>query len=84
MMKPIKEKTMSDYIMKVTWEQVDHIMVSELRKTMECMNNYLNNYDSSNVLRHIFSHNDEEDKALIKAHRDAAEILLTYYGNSNE
>jgi hypothetical protein len=82
-MKLIKDELMtdtSDYTMRVTWEQVDHIVRTELNNIAEM---FMRDIQLEKHMG-VFSSDPEEDLEMLQKHYDAAKLLLEYYGVGNE
>ena len=67
------------YTLDVTWEQVDYIIVSELKKQVDGLNQDL----ERRVAGHggvIFDHDVDKDVAMIRDRIRSFEQVLDYYG----
>jgi len=74
---------MSEYTMKVEWDQVDSIIKTELRSTRDQFEAELNKIEMDDSDRvGIFDHDPMEDYTRILAHKNACEMLLKYWGEN--
>jgi len=66
----------SKYTLRVTWDQVDSLVVDELRNLRDNMKKDM----EADVHFGIFDSDPDRDREIIQAHYDAAVLLLSYYG----
>ena len=66
----------SKYTLRVTWDQVDSLVVDELKNLRDNMKNDM----EADVHFGIFESDPELDREIIRKHYDAAVLLLSYYG----
>ena len=69
----------TEYTLNVTWEQVDYIIVSELRKQIDDLNRNLEQREAGHGTA-IFEHDIDKDVALIRDRVRSFEQVLEYYG----
>ena len=69
----------TEYSLNVTWEQVDYIIVSELRKQIDDLNRNLEQREAGHGTA-IFEHDINKDVALIRDRVRSFEQVLEYYG----
>ena len=69
----------SDYSLRVTWDQVDHIVTSELRWSYDTMKADLEHRREGNGMA-IFHTDLEEDVKAIEEHVYALELILDWFG----
>jgi hypothetical protein len=69
----------TEYSLNVTWEQVDYIIVSELRKQIDDLNRNLEQREAGHCTA-IFEHDIDKDVALICDRVRSFEQVLEYYG----
>jgi hypothetical protein len=71
---------MSDYNIEITYEQIDKIMVNQMKDTREQFLIDLETIKDGTELN-VFTYNDpEQDIAEIQRHIDALTLLLSWYG----
>lgn len=64
-------------------EQVDKIIISELKDNIDSLvNNLKQDVDDENYLG-VFSNNRKEDAVEIQKHIDALELIIKYYGGES-
>lgn len=71
---------MSNYYIEVTYEQIDKIIVNQMKDTRE---QFLIDIETikSGVKLNVFTYDDpEQDLAEIQRHVDALTLLLSWYG----
>ena len=71
----------TEYTLNVTWDQVDYIIVSELRKQMDDLNRSLEQREGGHGVA-IFEHDIDKDVALIRDRVRSFEQVLEYYGGN--
>lgn len=71
----------TEYSLNVTWEQVDYIIVSELRKQIDDLNRNLEQREAGHGTA-IFEHDIDKDVALIRDRVRSFEQVLEYYGEN--
>jgi len=71
----------TEYSLNVTWEQVDYIIVSELRKQIDDLNRNLEQREAGHGVA-IFEHDIDKDVALIRDRVRSFEQVLEYYGGN--
>ena len=69
------------YTLNVTWEQVEYIIVSELRKQIDDLNRNLEQREAGHGMA-IFEHDIDKDVALIRDRVRSFEQVLEYYGEN--
>lgn len=69
----------TDYKLDVTWEQVDYIIVSELKKQVDDLNQSLERREAGHGIA-IFEHDVHKDVAMIRDRVRSFEQVLDYYG----
>lgn len=69
----------SDYSLRVTWDQVDHIVNSELRWSLDSMKADLQQRREGNGMA-IFHTDLEKDVEAIEEHVRALELILDWFG----
>lgn len=69
----------SDYSLKVTWDQVDHIVTSELRWSLDSMKADLEKRREGHGIA-IFHTDLEQDVKAIEEHVHALELVLDWHG----
>ena len=67
------------YTLDVTWEQVDFIIVSELRKQVDDLNRNLERREAGHGTA-VFEHDVDKDIAMIRDRVRSFEQVLEYYG----
>jgi len=67
------------YTLDVTWEQVDYIIVSELKKQVDDLNQTLGRREAGHGIA-IFEHDADKDVAMIRDRVRSFEQVLDYYG----
>jgi hypothetical protein len=67
------------YTLDVTWEQVDYIIVSELKKQVDDLNQSLERREAGHGIA-IFEHDADKDIAMIRDRIRSFEQVLDYYG----
>ena len=67
------------YTLDVTWEQVDTIIVTELKKQVDVLNQDLERREAGHGLA-IFEHDADKDVAMIRDRIRNFEQVLDYYG----
>ena len=67
------------YTLNVTWEQVEYIIVSELRKQIDDLNRNLEQREAGHGTA-IFEHDIDKDVAMIRDRVRSFEQVLEYYG----
>jgi len=67
------------YTLDVTWEQVDYIIVSELKKQVDGLNQSLERRKAGNGIA-VFEHDTDKDVAMIRDRIRSFEQVLDYYG----
>ena len=67
------------YTLDVTWEQVDFIIVSELKKQVDDLNQSLERRKAGNGIA-VFEHDTDKDVAMIRDRIRSFEQVLDYYG----
>jgi len=67
------------YTLDVTWEQVDYIIVSELKKQVDDLNQTLERREAGHG-GVIFEHDVDKDVAMIRDRIRSFEQVLDYYG----
>ena len=71
----------TEYSLNVTWEQVDYIIVSELRKQIDDLNRNLEQREAGHGTA-IFEHDINKDVAMIRDRVRSFEQVLEYYGEN--
>lgn len=71
----------TEYTLNVTWEQVDYIIVSELRKQIDDLNRNLEQREAGHGVP-IFEHDIYKDVAMIRDRVRSFEQVLEYYGEN--
>lgn len=69
----------SDYSLRVTWDQVDHIVTSELRWSYDTMKADLERRREGGGMA-IFHTDLEQDVEAIEEHVRALELVLDWFG----
>ena len=69
----------TEYTLNVTWDQVDYIIVSELRKQIDDLNRSLEQREAGHGTA-IFEHDIDKDVAMIRDRVRSFEQVLEYYG----
>ena len=69
----------SEYTLDVTWEQVDFIIVSELKKQVDDLNQSLERREAGHGIA-IFEHDADKDVAMIRDRIRSFEQVLEYFG----
>ena len=69
----------TEYTLNVTWDQVDYIIVSELRKQIDDLNRSLEQREAGHGVA-IFEHHIGKDVALIRDRVPSFQQVLEYYG----
>ena len=69
----------SDYSLRVTWDQVDHIVTSELRWSYDTMKADLEHRREGGDMA-IFHTDLEEDVKAIEEHVYALKLILDWFG----
>jgi hypothetical protein len=67
------------YTLDVTWEQIDHIIVTELRNQMESLSLDLEKRTEGHGYP-IFEHDVDKDVAMIRDRIRSFEQVLEFYG----
>jgi len=76
---------MKEYQLTVDYDQVDHIVKSELRQLLNNMKRELEILESSHQQRMvIWNHDESIERAMIKEHINSAKLLLKYYGERDD
>ena len=71
----------TEYTLNVTWDQVDYIIVSELRKQIDDLNRSLEQREAGHGVP-IFEHDIDKDVAMIRDRVRSFEQVLEYYGEN--
>ena len=69
----------SDYSLRVTWDQVDHIVINELRWSLDNMKADLQQRREGHGMA-IFHTDLEQDVKAIEEHVRAFELVLNWFG----
>ena len=69
----------SDYSLRVTWDQVDHIVTSELRWSLDSMKADLESRREGHGMA-IFHTDLEQDVKAIEEHVYALKLILDWFG----
>ena len=69
----------SDYSLRVTWDQVDHIVTSELRWSYDSMKTDLESRREGGDMA-IFHTDLEQDIKAIEEHVHALKLILDWFG----
>ena len=67
------------YTLDVTWEQVDYIIISELKKMVDGLNQDLERREAGHGTA-VFEHDVDKDVAMIRDRIRSFEQVLHYYG----
>ena len=67
------------YKLDVTWEQVDYIIVSELKKQVDDLNRNLEQREAGHGIA-VFEHDIDKDVAMIRDRVRSFEQVLEYFG----
>ena len=67
------------YTLDVTWEQVDTIIVTELKKQVDVLNQDLERREAGHGTA-VFEHDVDKDVAMIRDRIRSFEQVLDYYG----
>ena len=67
-------------MVEMEWEQIDAIVVQELKGIHTNLTNDLNKLDNDESRLAVFDHDEIKERALLKEHIAACKLLLAYYG----
>ena len=67
------------YTLDVTWEQVDYIIINELKKQVDDLNQSLERREAGHGTA-VFEHDSDKDVAMIRDRVRSFEQVLDYYG----
>jgi len=69
----------TEYTLDVTWEQVDYIIISELKKQVDDLNQSLERREAGHGTA-IFEHDADKDISMIRDRIRSFKQVLNYYG----